>query len=158
MIRVSRLADYAVVLTTKMAILPNGSHATEHLSDLTGIPFSTTSKILTKLVHAKLVVSKRGIRGGYSLSRSAKDISVGHIISAIDGKVALTLCVENNDEKSSTCNLIGLCPSQANWKKINDEIELTLNNIKLSEMADNTNKIFIDSNFVKSTSQVGVKQ
>ena len=155
MIRISRLADYAVVLTSKMALLPNESYATESLSNMTGIPYSTTSKILTKLVHNNIVISKRGVKGGYALCRSSMDISIGEIISAIDGRVALTLCVESNDTDS--CSLIGLCPSQANWKQINDAIESTLHNIKLSDMVENTNKMFVDSNFTKSESQLGVK-
>ena len=64
----------------------------------------------------------------------AEDISVGNIIDIIDGKVALTVCVEEGENHN--CDLVSLCPSQSNWQIINNTVREALNSVNIAEMAN----------------------
>ena len=94
MIKVSRMADYAVLLVCKMSKNQDKFYSANELSSNTSLKVTTINKILTKLTKANITSSIRGVTGGYKLAMGADDISVGNIIDIIDGRVALTVCVE----------------------------------------------------------------
>ncbi len=60
MIRLSRLADYAVLLMSHMTRQPKEVHAAVVLADKTHLPMPTVSKILAKMARAGLLESVRG--------------------------------------------------------------------------------------------------
>ena len=134
MIKVSRMADYAILLVCKMSNDENKVYSSQELSIITSLKITTISKILTKLTKANVTDSIRGVSGGYKLTMKAGDISVGNIIDIIDGKVALTVCVEEGENHN--CNLVSLCPSQSNWQIINNTVREALNSVSIAEMAN----------------------
>ena len=134
MIKVSRMADYAILLVCKMSNDENKVYSSQELSIITSLKITTISKILTKLTKANVTDSIRGVSGGYKLTMQAEDISVGNIIDIIDGKVALTVCVEEG--VNHNCDLVSLCPSQSNWQIINNTVREALNSVSIAEMAN----------------------
>lgn len=134
MLKVSRMADYAILLVCKMSNDENKVYSSQELSIVTSLKITTISKILTKLTKANVTDSIRGVSGGYKLTMQAEDISVGNIIDIIDGKVALTICVEEGENHN--CNLVSLCPSQSNWQIINNTVREALNSVSIAEMAN----------------------
>ena len=134
MIKVSRMADYAILLVCKMSNDENKVYSSQELSIITSLKITTISKILTKLTKANVTDSIRGVSGGYKLTMQAEDISVGNIIDIIDGKVALTVCVEESENHN--CDLVSLCPSQSNWQIINNTVREALNSVSIAEMAN----------------------
>ena len=84
------------------------------------------------LTRADLLTSHRGAKGGYGLSRSGSDITVAEVITAIEGPIALTACIE---EGAGACDIESLCPARANWQRINDAIRSALDGINIEEMA-----------------------
>lgn len=135
MLRISRLADYGVVLGTHLAGLPEGEQrSVRALSSETGVPGPTVSKVLKLLGKQNLVVSTRGPAGGYRLASPAADISVASIISALEGPIGVTECgVEDTDH--SDCNLSDHCSVRGNWRLINGAILTALESISLAQMA-----------------------
>ena len=109
-------------------------YSAHDLSIQTKLKITTISKILTKLTKANITSSIRGVTGGYKLVMQAEDISVGNIIDIIDGKVALTVCVEEGENHN--CDLVSLCPSQSNWQIINNTVREALNSVSIAEMAN----------------------
>ena len=134
MLKISRMADYAILLVCKMSNDENKVYSSQELSIITSLKITTISKILTKLTKANVTDSIRGVSGGYKLTMQAEDISVGNIIDIIDGKVALTICVEEGENHN--CNLVSLCPSQSNWQIINNTVREALNSVSIAEMAN----------------------
>ena len=150
MIKVSRMADYAVLLVCKMSKNQDKFFSANELSLNTSLKTTTINKILTKLTRADITSSVRGVTGGYKLAIRAEDISVGNIIEIIDGRVALTVCVENGE--NNNCELVSMCPSQSNWQIINNAVCNALNAISIEEMANpskikNNYKYKNDKNF-----------
>jgi FeS assembly SUF system regulator len=132
MIRLSRLADYGVVLMTRMASSPEKVHNTMDLSLLTGLPTPTVSKVLAKLGRQGVLRSVRGAKGGYRLARSPQNISIAAIISAIEGPIALTQCMEH---ALGCCDIEPLCPSRYGWQVINDTVRRSLEGVSLAEIS-----------------------
>src|SRR5437763_11852418 len=91
--RLTHLADYAVVLMTAAARRPAAARlsATE-LSAETGVPLPTAQKLMGVLAGSGLLSSVRGARGGFALARPAQDISVADIVEAVEGPIAMTVC------------------------------------------------------------------
>jgi FeS assembly SUF system regulator len=131
MIRIGRLTDYGIVLMTHVAANPV-DHSAAEIATEARLPLPTVSKLLRLLAKEGLLVSHRGVKGGYSLARPAEQISVAGIISAIEGPVALTLCttVEHNGD----CELEGCCPVQGHWQKINRAVRSALEDVTLADI------------------------
>jgi FeS assembly SUF system regulator len=106
--RLSHLADYAVVLMTAAARYPAGARlsATELAAD-TGVPLPTTQKLMGQLAACGLLSSARGAGGGFALARPAGDISLADIVEAVEGPIALTVC--SGHEGPSDCALDAHC-------------------------------------------------
>ncbi|MBT4741270.1 MAG: SUF system Fe-S cluster assembly regulator [Rhodospirillaceae bacterium] len=130
MFKVNKLTDYATVVLIDMAssglIRP-----TQAISDNTGIPLPTVAKLMKHLVKSGLVVSHRGVRGGYSLSRPADQTTVADVIEAVEGPIALTACVDTSDEQ---CSYESLCPASGKWNRVNRAVTGALRDVTLAEM------------------------
>jgi len=137
MLRVSKLTDYAVVVLTRLS---EGGPCPEQavqtspaISHLTGVPEPTVAKVLKALGTSGLVISQRGARGGYRLSRPLETITVADVITAVDGPIALTACVDGG---SSGCEVHGMCAVKGRWDLVNDQIRQALGAISLADMRD----------------------
>ncbi len=133
MIRLTKLADYSVILMCEMTHADTRLSA-QDLSTKTNIPVPTVSKILNMLGRANLLVSTRGLKGGFALSQSADEITVGSIIEAIDGPIALTLC----SDKSLTCDcgFDDVCSLRPRWQLINNAVKGALDSVSLASIAE----------------------
>ena len=132
MIRLSKLADYGIVIMTHMARDGGRQQTAPEIAARSHLPLPMASKILKGLAHAGLLVSHRGAKGGYSLAGPAHQISVADVIVALEGPIALTACIEH---APGECDIEALCPARANWQRINDAIREALEGITLMEMA-----------------------
>jgi FeS assembly SUF system regulator len=133
MVRLGKLTDYGLVLMTCIARGEGSSLRTARdLARESHLPPSTVSKLLKELLQSGLLISHRGIRGGYVLARAPQEISVLEIIAAIEGPMALTEC---STEVSGLCNLESGCPIKSNQQIINQAIRGVLDKVTLSDLA-----------------------
>lgn len=130
MLRMSKLTDYSIVLMSFLAQKTDVKYSAHALADAVQVPEPTVKKVLKALSHADLLISERGAQGGYSLKRSAKEISVAEIIAAIEGPIALTECVS----EQSHCEQETHCSIQTNWQRINNAVFHALDEVKLADM------------------------
>ena len=107
-------------------------HKAGALASEAHLPRPTVSKILKGLAREGLLVSHRGVQGGYSLARKAEEISVADIIRALDGPIAMTDCIT---DESGNCDLQARCPTRLPWLRINQAVRGALESITLSDMA-----------------------
>jgi FeS assembly SUF system regulator len=131
MLRIAKLTDYAVGLTTRMAAMPETRISAQQLAGELGLPAPTVAALLKKLSRAGLVVSLRGVDGGYLLARPARSISVADIIAAIEGPVALTECAL----RAGVCGLEAACATRDNWRLISRAVRVALEAVSLADMA-----------------------
>jgi FeS assembly SUF system regulator len=132
-VRLTKLADYAIVLLTRFAAGGTGAvHAARDLAAETHIPFPTVGKLLKALAHAGFLRSHRGVRGGYSLARAPDAITVAQVITAFEGPIAVTECL---GEPPGTCEIELLCPVRSTWGRINAAVRSALDGLTLQELA-----------------------
>lgn len=132
MLRITRQTDYAIVLTTRLASgEPDSVHNARDLAAFVNLPLPTVSKILKAMARAGLLASHRGVKGGYSLAKSAGDISLVDVIEALEGPIAITECL---DDATDDCNIECSCPTRTNWQRANAAVRDALAAIPLSEM------------------------
>lgn len=131
MLKISRLADYATNIMHFLARREVEPFSASAIAQQTLISAPTVSKILKLLLEADLLISTRGVNGGYRLAASPKNISIAAIISAIDGRPSVTECAKANHRCEHDQN----CELRDNWQIINQAIWNYLDNLSLAEMA-----------------------
>jgi len=112
--RLSHLADYAVVLMTAAARRPAGARlsATE-LAAETGVPLPTTQKLMGVLATCDLLSSVRGAGGGFALARPAASISLADIVEAVEGPIAMSACSRVSTSGGEKRMVLGPAPSSS---------------------------------------------
>ena len=132
MVRLGKLTDYGIVLMTCIARSRGATLRTARdLAQESKLPYSTVSKLLKELLQSGLLISQRGIKGGYVLARDPQEVSVVEIIAAIEGPMALTEC---STEVTGACNIELCCPIKSNQQIINQAIRGVLEKIRLSDL------------------------
>jgi len=132
MFKVNKLTDYATVVLIEIA-RSDVVRSSQHVSERTGIPLPTVAKLMKSLNKAGLVVSQRGVGGGYVLGRKPGEITVADVIQAVEGPIALTACADTSDEH---CGIEAICPVQGKWNKVNTAVRAALNDVTLADMAE----------------------
>lgn len=133
MIRLAKLTDYGLVLMTTMARKGRASvHNARDLALLTSLPLPTVTKVLKQLLQSGLLVSHRGINGGYSLAKEPTDISLAEVIAAVEGPIALTEC---STDVTGLCDLERSCPIKTNQRVISEIVRGALQKVMLADLA-----------------------
>jgi Rrf2 family protein len=107
MLRLSKKADYALMAMKHLALRGDcGSSSAREIAEQYDIPIELMAKVLQRLVQRGLLASHQGTRGGYQLSRLARQITVADVIQAIEGPVTVTACSTDDSqcEQYSKCN------------------------------------------------------
>jgi FeS assembly SUF system regulator len=130
--RLSSMADYAVVTMTAAARHCGGARVSAgQLADETGLPAPTVQKLVSRLTAAGLLRSSRGVGGGLKLGRPAAAISLVDIVEAVEGRIALTSCLEDG---RANCSLEGACSVKPHWPVVNDALRSALANVSLMQL------------------------
>jgi len=117
--QITRQADYAIRAVRFLSNLETGQRAATNIVAIDQhIPPSFLAKIISQLSIAGLLTTSRGARGGVSLARPSKDISLLDVVEAIDGPIYLNECVADN----SKCTFDDDCPLKPVWCEAQEEL------------------------------------
>ena len=129
--QITRQADYAVRAVLHLARVGNTERsATSTIAKEQNIPPSFLAKIISQLSIAGLLHTSRGARGGVTLAREPKDITLLEVVEAIDGPIQLNECVGNN----GACTFDHDCPNKPVWCDAQDELVGRLKNTNFAQM------------------------
>jgi FeS assembly SUF system regulator len=130
MLRVSRLTDYGIVLMSAFADGPARRVRTSRdLAAASGLPAATVAKLLKRLQRAGLLVSQRGLHGGYVLARPATAITLAEVVDALEGPFAISDC---QGREPGPCLMQGACPVRGTWRTINQTMRDALAGVTLA--------------------------
>lgn len=132
MVRLTRMADYAIVLMHQVTIAGGRPLNAGELAAETHVPRPSTTKILKSLTRAGLLTSSRGMKGGYMLAYSPLDISVADIVAAVDGPIALTDCIE---DAPGACELESRCLVRDTLQIVNNTVRQALAEVSLADLS-----------------------
>ena len=98
-----------------------------------GISKKYMEQIVTIPGLAKMLVSTRGLRGGYRLAKTPCEYTVGEILRAAEGSLCPVSCMEDGHapcEESSCCCILPI------WKGLDEVINKYLDSITLQDVLD----------------------
>jgi len=133
-VKVSTRGDYACRALVSLALHGDGEGPTSvrDLAVRTGLPQPYLEQILLALKGAGLVRSKRGVGGGYVLAREPAAITLGSIVSAVDGPIVLGDFGEPH--QNGACDHEGQCVLLAVWAEVSEQMRHLLDALTLSDV------------------------
>ncbi len=132
--KVSTRGDYASRALLSLALHDEGGVPTSvrDVADRTGLPQPYLEQILLALKGAGLVRSKRGVGGGYVLARHPTEITLGQIVSAVDGPIVAGDFGEPH--QNGACDHEGQCVLLAVWADVGHQMRSHLDSFTLADM------------------------
>lgn len=87
-------------------------------------------EILGALRSGGILLTKRGVSGGYALARDAAEINLLEVVELLDGPTALAPCTQGD----YSCNRFDRCGMSGVWSKLNDGIRQSFAAISLHDV------------------------
>ena len=129
--KITQESDYALRAVVNIAQrYPNKIEA-KVIAEGCDIPLRFLLKLLRQLTTAKVIRSYRGINGGYALATNPEDITMAHVIEAIEGPIFLNKCIQ--DKELCSNNRKGKCNISMELRKIQESL---LKELKLRKISD----------------------
>jgi Rrf2 family transcriptional regulator, iron-sulfur cluster assembly transcription factor len=120
--------------------------ALHNISENLDIPRHFLSKILQSLAHDGIVVSQRGLRGGFMLAKPASEITISDLIRSVDGTDFMDECILG----FPGCNAGSPCPVHDSWKSAKD---ILLQVFQRKTIAELSGTLDTKLEFIKLTSK-----
>jgi len=130
-LRISRKIDYGLRAMIYLASIdPSAIVPFREIARQMMVPEDFLAKILKTLVDQGLVRSARGPHGGYALARPAADVSFLEVIEAVEGPIAINVCLDGEDPcaKASACTMVGV------WKRGQEKMLEVYREAKLADL------------------------
>jgi Rrf2 family transcriptional regulator, iron-sulfur cluster assembly transcription factor len=124
---------YAVMAMADLALFRDSGPIS--LSDIAlrqNISLPYLEQIFIKLKDKNLVKSTRGAKGGYILEKSANEIKISNIISAVDEEVKMLNC--KKDSKKGCNNKTTKCITHNLWDQLDEHINSFFEKVKLQDL------------------------
>ncbi|MBN2231307.1 MAG: Rrf2 family transcriptional regulator [Deltaproteobacteria bacterium] len=113
--KLTRAADYAIRGIIYMSMKPAGAVVViPEIAQQMGIPVGFLARIFQSLSRAGIVVSHRGKKGGYSLTRDPAELSLKDVIEAVEGTISLNICLDG----FNVCERMAYCPARRDLAEI----------------------------------------
>ena len=124
---------YAVMAMADLALFKdNGPTSLTDISLRQNISLPYLEQIFIKLKNNNLVKSTRGAKGGYVLDKSAHDIKISNIISAVDEEVKMLNC--KKESKKGCNNKLTKCITHNLWDQLDQHINNFFEKVKLQDL------------------------
>ena len=132
--KVSTRGDYASRALLSLALHDEGGIPTSvrDVAERTGLPQPYLEQILLALKGAGLVRSKHGVGGGYVLARHPSEITLGQIVSAVDGPIVAGDFGEPH--QNGACDHEGQCVLLTVWADVGHQMRSHLDSYTLADM------------------------
>src|SRR5579883_2190700 len=131
----SRKADYALLILSHLHHSQDGGNA-RSIAERFGLSRPFVANILKDLCHQGYVTSTRGVKGGYALLRSARDVTLAELLESIDEGFKLTVCNGHTEVPTGAdgCSLEHACPMKGPLAEIHRRLMDVLRGVTLAEL------------------------
>lgn len=90
------------------------------------IPVKYLEQILLELKRGGILTSRRGVHGGYLLSRSPAEISIGEVLQIVDNRVIDSSCTHRDSDRGFSCSDLENCGLMQVWTEVQTAVEKIL--------------------------------
>jgi Rrf2 family protein len=127
----SRATAYTIQALVELAKWENGLSISE-LANHTELSRHFLAKLFQALAKEGIVVSSKGVKGGFKLNRPPEEISIGEIFRIIEGRNSLTFyCVEEGECLKSRASR---CQTGKFFQQLHNELYQVLEGYHLSDI------------------------
>lgn len=131
--KISTKGRYALRLMIDLAEHNTGIPVSvKDIAERQGISEKYLEQIISMLNKAGFVKSIRGAQGGYMLSKTPVEYTVGMILRLAEGSLAPATCAEDD----GTCERVRKCPTAVLWKKMHDAVNGVIDTTSLQDLLD----------------------
>jgi len=143
MLKLSNRGLYGVKALYELAVRYGDTPITiREISERHGLPVAFLEQVLHILKKEELVESHRGANGGYSLARDPGDITIGDVIRALEGPIALCDCLRNTSDED-VAEKERRCVTSHLYRKLSKKVEESFDSVTLKElMSESVNDPF----------------
>jgi Rrf2 family protein len=132
MFKINRRTDYAVRVGLALAKQAEGARVpTQIIQEEMQIPRPFLRRIIAELSKAGIVQTYTGPNGGIQLSLPPEQISLMDILTAMEGQLCISDCLQNPQD----CGLSENCPVRSRWSRLQALIIQELSNTSLANLA-----------------------
>lgn len=135
---ITRKTDYAIRCVLYLSENKGRLANVDEISKSMLIPKSFLAKILQRLEKGGIVESSKGKKGGFTLVKEPKEVSLIEVIEIIQGPLSINVCAIDKRK----CNLSNICSVHPVWVKIRKEIEENLKKTSFKELSRERKKFF----------------
>lgn len=129
--KLSRECRYAIVGLSVLASKPPGTVlGLGALAEEASLPAPFLAKIFHKLARHGILTSFRGRRRGYALARPAGEITMRHVLEAVDGHELFDRCIF----VSESCNSGDPCPLHDAWIPVMNSATSAMSKLTLADI------------------------
>lgn len=134
---VTKGSDYALLLLSDLALKPEGEVQSVHeMAERNQLPERFIANVVSKLIHAGILTSKRGFNGGIQLARPSEEITFRDVIEAVEGPVVFMDCQKG---PSLCCHEIG-CSMKSLWGEIQGALVKSLEKATIGEVVSRSRR------------------
>ncbi|MFP5385657.1 MAG: RrF2 family transcriptional regulator [Bacteriovoracia bacterium] len=134
MIKINRKVEYALMVLKLMKEKDETELTTaREVCDRFETPFDTTAKVMQLMNTSGILLSHKGVKGGYSLSRDLSQITYMELVELIEGKSFMMDCHEG------PCDLYHKCNISQPIKRLNDYLINIFSTLTLNELLSEDN-------------------
>jgi Rrf2 family transcriptional regulator, nitric oxide-sensitive transcriptional repressor len=130
----SQTVEYALRAMVHLARAPKMQQTVAEIAAVTQVPAPYLSKVLQTLARDGLVVVKRGVSGGFLLSKTPREVTIFDVVQSVDPLQRIATCpLELSSHRKRLCSL---------HKKMDDalaSIELVFRQTTLEELMNSPN-------------------
>jgi len=131
MLQITRQTEYAIRGLQELCRLnENAPIQLKIVAKECNVSEAFLAKIFQMLAQAGIVKSHRGVKGGFSLGRSAAEITLREVVEVCEGGIALNHCLREVDP----CQDVGTCAVAKVWRKAQDSLTEALDSTSLADV------------------------
>ena len=133
--RISYKGDYALKAMLELSLRYGYGEAVSinEIASSGDMPEKFLEQILLVLRNGGFVKSKRGVKGGFYLAKSPKNITIGEVIRFIEGPTSPISCV---DDGYKGCRDLKNCIFRDIWKEVGQAISLVIDTLTFEDLAN----------------------
>jgi Rrf2 family cysteine metabolism transcriptional repressor len=135
MIRISTRGRYALRAAVDLALhADEGPVSRRDIAARQEISADYVAQLFRQLRKAGLVEGVKGPGGGYRLVRDAATISVGDVVRAMEGAIAVVHCV--TPDETPACGRMDGCVTHLLWGRLSAVMTEFLDSVTLQDLSD----------------------
>jgi Rrf2 family protein len=124
--RVTAKGEYATRAVLHLAMGYPEVATINQIADRHRIPVKYLEQILIELRRGGVLTSRRGVYGGYLLSRNPEEISVGEVLRIVDDRVIDSSCTQRDSDRGFACSDYYSCGLKQMWQEVSEAVERIL--------------------------------